>query len=259
MGVRGLARRARPRRPARRSGAPTAPAPTPTCASGPSFKAFYPEDRAKDLGVTTWPPDQWKIGGGTTWGWVTYDPGLHLLYYGTANPGVWNPDMRPGDNKWSMTIFARDPDTGEAKWAYQTDAARPLGLRRRSTRTSWPTSRSTGSRGRWCVHFDRNGFAYTMDRITGEVLVAQPYQFLNWCDRRGPQDRRARSRSRASSTNETTNTTDICPSSTGASDQQPAAFSPRTGLSTRRRPICAWTTRAWRRATSPARRTSAPR
>ena len=67
----------------------------------------------------SWTPDQWKVGGGAVWGWVSYDPELNLIYYGTGNAGVWNADMRPGDNRWSCTIWARDPETGMAKWAYQ--------------------------------------------------------------------------------------------------------------------------------------------
>ena len=59
------------------------------------------------------------MGGGTTWGWYSVDPELNLIYYGTGNPGTWNPVQRPGDNRWSMTIFARDADTGVAKWVYQ--------------------------------------------------------------------------------------------------------------------------------------------
>ena len=73
----------------------------------------------KDSSLKTWQGDQWKNGGGTTWGWYSYDKALNLLYYGTGNPSTWNPAQRPGDNKWSMAIFARDVDTGEAKWVYQ--------------------------------------------------------------------------------------------------------------------------------------------
>ena len=73
----------------------------------------------KDSGTATWEGDQWKLGGGTTWGWYSVDPELNLIYYGTGNPGTWNPVQRPGDNRWSMTIFARDADTGMAKWVYQ--------------------------------------------------------------------------------------------------------------------------------------------
>src|SRR5205085_6988031 len=86
---------------------------------GPNFKPFYPQYRGKDLGITSWPPDHWKIGGGTMWGWISYDPQLDLIYHGTANPGPWNPDARPGDNLWTCGIFARRPDTGEAVWFYQ--------------------------------------------------------------------------------------------------------------------------------------------
>ncbi len=93
--------------------------PDADCLIGSSFKPFYPSDRGKDLGVTTWPPDLWKIGGGTVWGWISYDSQLDLIYYGTANPGPWNPEQRPGDNKWTCGIFARKPDTGEAIWFYQ--------------------------------------------------------------------------------------------------------------------------------------------
>ena len=98
---------------------------------GANFKPFYDQDKGQDLGVHTWPPEAWKIGGGTVWGWISYDPEQNLIYYGTANPGPWNPDQRPGDNKWTAGIFARDPDTGDARWSYQMVAARSARLRRR--------------------------------------------------------------------------------------------------------------------------------
>ncbi len=86
---------------------------------GPAFKPFYAMDQGKDLGVATWPPDAWRQGGGNVWGWLSFDPDLNLLYHGTGNPGPWNAEMRPGDNKWTAGIFARDPDTGAARWFYQ--------------------------------------------------------------------------------------------------------------------------------------------
>jgi PQQ-dependent dehydrogenase (methanol/ethanol family) len=54
----------------------------------------------KDSSLKTWKGDQWKIGGGTTWGWYSYDPKSNLMFYGSGNPGTWNPTQRPGDNKW---------------------------------------------------------------------------------------------------------------------------------------------------------------
>jgi lanthanide-dependent methanol dehydrogenase len=79
---------------------------------GARFKPFYATERGKDLGLTSWPGDAWKIGGGAVWGWLSYDPALNLVYHGTSNPGPWNQDVRPGDNKWTCAILARDADTG---------------------------------------------------------------------------------------------------------------------------------------------------
>jgi PQQ-dependent dehydrogenase (methanol/ethanol family) len=134
----------------------------------------------KDSSLKSWEGDQWKIGGGTTWGWFSYDPQLHLIYYGTGNPSTWNPSQRPGDNKYSMTIFARNPDTGMAKWVYQMtphdewdyDGVNEMIL----------TDLQIGGANRKAlVHFDRNGFGYTLDRDTGELLVAEKYDpVVNW-------------------------------------------------------------------------------
>ncbi|HEY0995429.1 MAG TPA: methanol/ethanol family PQQ-dependent dehydrogenase [Gemmatimonadaceae bacterium] len=195
---------------------------------GPRFKAFYPKDRGKDLGLTSWTGEQWKLGGGTVWGWISYDPETKLVFYGTANPGVWNPDQRPGDNRWSTTVFARDPRTGEAKWAYQFgphDAWDYDGVNEFIV-ADIPVN---GKARKVLFHPDRNGFAYTIDRLTGEVLVAQPYVLANWATgidlKTGrpievPEKRPHQGRV----------TRDICPSATGGKDQQPSAFSPRTGM-----------------------------
>ena len=134
----------------------------------------------KDSSLKTWKGDQWKTGGGTTWGWYAYDKELNLVYYGSGNPGTWNPVVRPGDNKWSMTIFARDVDTGVAKWVYQMtphdewdyDGVNEMIL---------ADIKVKGEDRKALVHFDRNGFAYTLDRVTGELLVAEKYDpSVNW-------------------------------------------------------------------------------
>src|SRR4029450_6907182 len=83
---------------------------------GSEYKPFYAKDNGTNLGVTTGPGEAWKIGGGTVWGWVSYDPDLDLVYYGTANPGPWNPEQRPGANKFTAGLFARNPITGQARW-----------------------------------------------------------------------------------------------------------------------------------------------
>jgi PQQ-dependent dehydrogenase (methanol/ethanol family) len=195
---------------------------------GASFKPFYPSLRGKDLGVTTWRGDQWKLGGSTVWGWISYDPQLRLIYYGTANPGTWNPDMRPGDNLWSTTLFARDPDTGEARWALQSTPHDEWDYDNvnESIVVDLPIN---GQPRKVLVHFDRNGYATTVDRATGEILVAAPFQFLNWA--KGIDLRTGRPiLDPAKETHQGRLTKNICPSSTGARDQQPAAFSPRTKL-----------------------------
>ena len=143
---------------------------------GPNFKPFYPSDRGKDLGVTTWPKDLWKIGGGSVWGWISYDPELDLIYYGTSNPGPWNPEVRPGDNKWTSSIFARRPETGEAIWAYQYsphdnydyDAVNENIL---------VDLKINGQTRKTLLHPDRDGRMYVIDRTTGEVLSANTFAY----------------------------------------------------------------------------------
>ena len=195
---------------------------------GARFHPFYGKDQGTNLGVTTWPGTLWKQGGATVWAWLTYDPELNLLFEGTANPGTWNPDIRPGDNKWSSTIFARDPDTGEAVWAYQTTPhdAWDFDSVNESIVVDVPFN---GVKRKLLVHFNKNGFAYTMDRATGQVLVAEPFVPVNWADRIDlatglPAVNPAKTPS------EGVVTKDICPAPPGGKDMEPAAFSPITGL-----------------------------
>src|SRR5213078_2776556 len=82
-----------------------------------TFKPFY--DHGTDLALTSWPADAWKRAGVPMWGWLSYDPELDLLYYGTGNAAPYNPEQRPGDNKWASSVLARRPDDGTLVWAYQ--------------------------------------------------------------------------------------------------------------------------------------------
>jgi len=190
-----------------------------------------------DSGTKTWEGDQWKIGGGTTWGWYSYDPELNLMYYGSGNPSTWNPKQRPGDNKWSMTIWARDVDTGAAKWVYQMtphdewdyDGVNEMILADQSI---------GGQTRKILVHFDRNGFGYTLDRTNGELLVAEKYDpKVNWAskvemDKSSPNYGRPLVLPQYSTDHngEDVNSKGICPAALGTKDEQPAAFSPDTGL-----------------------------
>lgn len=195
---------------------------------GGRFKPFYPSDQGKDLGVKTWLPEAWKIGGATAWGWLSYDPETKLVFYGVGNPGPWNPDQRPGDNKWSTGVFARDVSTGEAVWFYQStphdlfdhDDINEIIL----ADIPW-----NGARRPALLRPARNGYFYVQDRRTGQVLSATPYGYINsskgvdlrsgrliFVPGKEPKPGRV--------------IRDICPAAPGAKDWNPAAFSPVTGL-----------------------------
>ena len=195
---------------------------------GPNFKAFYASDSGKDLGVKSWPADKWKIGGAGAWGWLTYDPELDLVYYGTANPGPWNPEQRPGDNKWSATLFARRPETGEAIWAYQLtphDQHDYDGVNE-NILVDMPWK---GQRRKLILRPDRNGYFYVIDRASGEVLSAEPYGVVNTTTGVDLKTGRLQyNPDKATKTGKVTRNS--CPAAPGLKDWQPSAYSPRTGL-----------------------------
>jgi PQQ-dependent dehydrogenase (methanol/ethanol family) len=183
----------------------------------------------KDSSIKTWRGEEWKLGGGTTWGWYTYDPQLNLVYYGSGNPGTWNPSQRPGDNKWSTTLFARNPDTGVAAWAYQMtphDAWDYDGI----NESVLTDSVIDGNTVPTLTHFDRNGFAYVMDRRNGKLLRANKFDpSTNWAkeidlktglpvlnpDKVPTEDK---------------NVKGICPAAQGAKNHQPASYDPKSKL-----------------------------
>ena len=170
-----------------------------------------------------------RQGGGDSVGLVRRStPQLNLLYHGTSNPGPWNGDQRPGDNKWTAAIIARDVDTGEMVWAFQPtphdiwdyDAVNENIL------VDLPIN---GVTRKALVHFDRNGFAYTMDRATGEVILAKPYVPMNWST--GVDLTTGRPvLNQEKVPFQGKKVSFICPSLEGGKNQQPAAFSPKTGL-----------------------------
>ncbi len=197
----------------------------------------------KDSSLKTWNGDQWKIGGGSIWGYMSFDPELNLVYYGTGNPSTWNPAQRAGpdgkqiDQKWSMTHFARDVDTGVAKWAYQMtpfDEWDYDGI----NEPILADIKVGGADRKVRVHFDRNGFAYTLDRATGELLVAEKFDpKVNWAthvvmDPKDPLYGRPQVVAKYSTflNGQDVNSKGICPAALGSKDQQPASFSKLNNL-----------------------------
>ncbi len=198
---------------------------------GPDFKPFYAKDRGTDLGVRTWQPDGWKHGGATTWGWISYDPALDLIYYGTGNAGPWNPDLRPGDNKWSATVFARDPDDGMARWAYQVwpHDRNDYDAIAENVLLDLPLGGAGAAPRRVLLRAEKDGYMYLMDRATGEVVAADSFAYSTIV--KGVDLKTGRPRENPEKWVKTGQVTrEICPSVQGAKDQEPTAYSFRTGL-----------------------------
>jgi lanthanide-dependent methanol dehydrogenase len=218
---------------------------------GPDADMLIDPERTTSLGkpvgadssLKTWNGDQWKIGGGPVWGYMAYDPDLNLLYYGSGNPSTWNPvqragrDGKPVDQKWSQTIFARDADTGIARWVYQMTPFDEWDYDGINEPILWDLD-VDGFKRKALTHFDRNGFGYTLDRVTGDLLVAEKFDpDVNWAtkivmDRNDPNFGRPVVAKKFSpfATGTDDQTKGICPSSMGAKNQQPASYSPLSGL-----------------------------
>jgi PQQ-dependent dehydrogenase (methanol/ethanol family) len=193
-----------------------------------TFKPVY--DSGSNLGERTWPGDAWRRGGAPVWGSISYDPALDLVYYGTGNAGPYNPEDRPGDNKWTSSVLARRPDDGVLVWAYQFtphdswdyDSTGPMILADLTV---------DGHAVKALVHFDKNGFAYTLDRATGRLFVAQAFAPQNWAKSVDMVTGRPVVDSSKETGASRGNVKGICPSLEGAvSPASPAAYSPRTHL-----------------------------
>jgi alcohol dehydrogenase (cytochrome c) len=195
---------------------------------GSDFKPFYAWMVGKDLGVSSWPAGMSKTGAGAPWAWISYDPELNLIYYGTSNPSPRVPTQRPGYNLWTSAIFARDATTGMAKWAYQFtphDQWDYDGVNE-SILMDVPYE---GKIRKALVHFDRNAFAYLIDRTNGEVLKAEPFAFQNWSTgidlKTGMPKVVPEMQPKPG-----IKLSNVCPPDIGGKDWQPSAFSPKTGL-----------------------------
>jgi alcohol dehydrogenase (cytochrome c) len=136
---------------------------------------------AGERGVETWAGDSWKTGGGPTWVTGSYDPHTNLLYWPTGNPSPdWNGDSRAGDNLYSNSVLALDPETGDLKWHFQYtphdvwdyDATNGLVI---------DDLEIFGETVRAVIQPNRNGYAYALDAKSGKFLAGSQYtDRLNW-------------------------------------------------------------------------------
>jgi len=133
-------------------------------------------------GSETWQGAAWETGGGSTWLTGSYDPELDLLYWTTGNPGPdWNGDVRPGDNLFSCSVLALDPDTGEMRWYFQYTP---------HDTHDWDSNQIPvlvdgefrGQQRKLLALANRNAFFYLLDRTNGEFLLGEPYSYQTWAE-----------------------------------------------------------------------------
>jgi lanthanide-dependent methanol dehydrogenase len=195
---------------------------------GADYKPFYAKEKGANLGMSTWPGEAWKLGGGTVWGWISYDSESDLVFYGTANPGPWNPEQRPGDNKFTAGVFARNLSDGQARWFYQMSPHDEYDYDGVNENILIDAQLAGGTR-KVLVHPDRNGYVYVMDRVSGEVISATAFVHITTSTGVDLSSGRIRyapdKKVRAGVV-----VRDVCPAAPGGKDWQPSSYSPRTKL-----------------------------
>jgi len=187
---------------------------------------FYTIPGPGEPGNDTWAGDSWKHGGGSVWVTGAYDPALNLTYWGIGNPGPdWNGDKRKGDNLYSDSVVALDPDTGKLKWHYQFSPHDEFDY----DSVQVPVLADIEYQGqprKVMLWANRNGMYYTLDRATGKFLIGKPFTQVNWANGFDEQGRPMRVAGKVPSVEGTL----IYPSNQGATNWYSPSFSPKTGL-----------------------------
>jgi alcohol dehydrogenase (cytochrome c) len=191
-------------------------------ASGKEVWRFYTIPGPGEPGHDTWQGDDWKTGGGPVWITGSYDPSLNLTYWGVGNPGPdWNPDQRRGDNLYSDSVIALDPDTGKLRWhfqftpndSYDYDSVQIPVL----ADMNW-----NGTPVKLILWANRNGFFYALDRETGRFLVGRPFVKVNWASGLDEKGRPIQTPPKPGEV--------VYPGNQGGTNWYPPSYSPRTGL-----------------------------
>ncbi len=177
-------------------------------------------------GNETWQGDSWKHGGGGVWATGSYDPEANLTYWGIGNPGPdWDGDARLGDNLYSCSVVALDPDTGKLKWYYQFSPHNEFDWD--STQVPVLTDiEFKGKQRKVMLWANRNGMFYVLDRTTGEFLLGKPFVKVNWATGFDEKGRPMRVPSVVPSKEGTL----VYPGNQGGTNWYSPSFSPRTGL-----------------------------
>jgi alcohol dehydrogenase (cytochrome c) len=173
-------------------------------------------------GHDTWRGDAWQNGGGSIWVTGSYDADLNLTYWGTGNPGPdWNPAQRPGDNLYTDSVIALDPDTGKLKWHFQFTPNDPYDYDSVQVPVlvdaTW-----NGTARKLMMWANRNGFFYVLDRATGQFLAGYPFVKLNWASGLDPKGRPIQTPQPEGSP--------TYPGVQGGTNWNSPSYSPRTGL-----------------------------
>ena len=190
--------------------------------TGKELWRFYTIPGPGERGHETWKTDAWKTGGGPVWLTGTYDPTLNLTYWGVGNPGPdWNAEQRPGDNLFTDSVIALDPDTGRLRWhfqftpndAYDYDSVQVPVL----ADLDW-----NGTPTKVMMWGNRNGFFYVLDRATGKFLLGKPFVKVNWASGLDSNGRPIQTKQPPGQP--------TWPGNQGATNWYSPSYSPRTGL-----------------------------
>jgi alcohol dehydrogenase (cytochrome c) len=199
-------------------------------ASGAPKWTTYTVPEPGEPGGDTWPGETWKTGGGATWQSGAFDPELNLLYWGTGNPGSWNSDLRKGDNKWTASLIALNPDDGKIAWGFQY-----------TPNDGWDYDGNNapvladisidGKKIKAALQTNRNGFFYVLDRTSGKFIYAEPtVEGINWTTGLDPVTGRPAINEAMRPLADGKPVLPIVPGLEGGTNWFPMAYSPATGV-----------------------------
>ncbi|HEY2135133.1 MAG TPA: PQQ-binding-like beta-propeller repeat protein, partial [Xanthobacteraceae bacterium] len=197
---------------------------------------------AGEAGNDTWKDgkDRWKHGGGSIWETATYDADTDTFYQGVGNAGPdWDPEYRPGDNKWAASVLALSPADGKIKWGYQYTPNDPYDFDEISEHPLI-NAKVNGEDRKLVVHAARNGFFYALDRNNGSFVAGRQYvDQLNWATGLDPKTGRPLNYDPAKDVQvyapgshgmRGQGPSHLCPSHFGAKNWEPTAYNPQLGL-----------------------------